>query len=104
MTGNVCGGDVESFKALGLDSCFEGGVNVGGCDDPATGTCGGEVGANESLGSGGVLPNVDDSADESFDGAHCSVSSLLMDRSISFTIFLIIQMNGSSSAPLEEDS
>jgi hypothetical protein len=33
-----------------------------------------------------------------------SASSLLMDQSISFTIFLIIKMDGSGSAPLEEDT
>jgi hypothetical protein len=43
VTGNVCGGDVEAFKALGFDCCFEGVVNVGGCYHPAIGTGGDEI-------------------------------------------------------------
>jgi hypothetical protein len=102
MTGNIRGGDVELFKVLDFDYCFEGGGNVGGCYDPATGTYGGEIGANESLGVVGMLPNVDHPADESFGWAHSSASSLLMDCSISFAIFLMIKMNGSGSAPMED--
>jgi hypothetical protein len=77
VTGNVCGGDVEAFKALGFDRRFEGVVGVGCCYHPAIGTGGDEIRAKESLGVGGMLPNVDHPADESFDWADNSVSSLL---------------------------
>jgi hypothetical protein len=57
----------------------------------------------ESLGVGGMLPNVDHLADESFDWADSIVSSLLSYHGISFAIFLIIKMNCSGSTS-EEDS